>query len=307
MRTRMMALALLACAPMVQAAGICRNIAPGPLETLDKSYKLGHFKVYYTLTGDDAIDPTDQNKNGQPDVVDDLISQLRTAEVFYSAQLGLKAPLNTDRYASAKEISIWLYDLKAGNGIAYDEVVKTNKPTANKVQMDCSLRIDLDSKRDYSRNVSPAHELFHLYQYGQIMFKTRWYLEGMARWVETAFSGSRTGLYQQEAPASLFARVYNAAPFWQAEGIRIEAGKQAKYGLPKLQYLNGESPLNPETFKGGKSLSLMFSSLATLTDQISAARKLDPHNWPEKLQKSNEFDEQILQRIQSIPAQSKEN
>jgi len=43
------------------------------------------------------------------------------------------------------------------------------------------------NRLDPTNNSTPAHELFHLYQYGYALFKQRWYLEGMAKWMETVF------------------------------------------------------------------------------------------------------------------------
>ncbi len=46
----------------------------------------------------------------------------------------------------------------------------------------------ISSKVDPKHNVTPSHELFHIYQNSVMMFKQSWLTEGLARWSESLFS-----------------------------------------------------------------------------------------------------------------------
>jgi hypothetical protein len=175
-----------------EEAGQCKRMVFDRLKGLNHSLSVDEFRISYATEGPDAVtDLSDANRNGMPDVIDDLATQLTTARVVYSDVLGLQHPLKRPRYRLATAVNVFVVKMERGNGLAFDEVVDetTRKGTPG---LGCSIKIFVNSNLRPSKNISPAHELFHLYQYAYTMFKTRWYLEGMARWVETALTSDDT-------------------------------------------------------------------------------------------------------------------
>src|SRR5699024_9000699 len=76
--------------------------SPGPCKTmyfksggeLDQVLADGNFQIYYAVQGPQASrNLSDADKNGIPDVVDDIALQLKTADQLYSGVLRLVHPL----------------------------------------------------------------------------------------------------------------------------------------------------------------------------------------------------------------------
>lgn len=85
-------------------------------------------------------------------------------------------------------IEVYLRDrseLGGANGVAYDEPQRARRIPEGKPN-DRALVMALGRHIVAARNLSPAHELFHLIQYGATYFKNRWFLEGQTRWSERA-------------------------------------------------------------------------------------------------------------------------
>lgn len=143
-------------------------------------HQLDEFVILYDLSGGNSIEnQKDANHNKIPDILENIMQQLVTMRDVLEA-LDFKHPFDQYRYQRARvtQIQVRMHDID-GNGSAYDpphrDVSHDNKP--------CVLLISLSNNLATS-NLTPAHELFHLYQYGYTVFKNSWYLEGMARWAE---------------------------------------------------------------------------------------------------------------------------
>ena len=162
---------------------------PGSLlheHRLEKTHVVDDFHIYYSLQGKDALRyPQDSTGDGVPDVIKDIGRQLQAAQYLYTSRLGLRSPLRQKIYAQARQINLYLLALPKGHGLAFDRVAA--ETMSDGTALPCGLKIVLNAGLQPARNVTPAHELFHLYQYGYAVFKQRWYLEGMARWMENAF------------------------------------------------------------------------------------------------------------------------
>ncbi len=65
---------------------------------------------------------------------------------------------------------------RKGNGLAFDRVAAETMSDGRKLP--CGLKFVLNAALEPARNITPAHEFFHLYQYGYAVFKQKWYLEG---------------------------------------------------------------------------------------------------------------------------------
>lgn len=107
--------------------------------------------------------------NDIPVVINDLLLQLHSADKYYSQDMGLTPPLAQQRYQQAEFIDVYVVAMEKGNGLAFDEVV-ANKSSQQAEPYSCGIKMRINSTLQPSRNVTPAHELFHLYQYANSMF-----------------------------------------------------------------------------------------------------------------------------------------
>ena len=287
--------ASLAAQPAQSARPACQPVHFAPLSALDKTLDMGVFLIHYTTRGEHAVASlADKNDNGTPDVVDDLALQLKVANELYSGVIGLRPPLQQPRYKAAQHINIYVLDIK-GNGQAFDEVVSERIRGKNEA---CGLRVYIDHKVTPSRNLTPAHELFHLYQYGYAMFKASWYLEGMARWVESFFKPSKpagqAAAKRHISCDQVYAKSYAASAYWLQQGL---AGGGSAQAVPaKLQaqrYVGGSAAITAKQFQGGGFLLRTMQALEAASAKATKAENLAPYGWPEKRQRSSDFNELI--------------
>ncbi|MFN9913189.1 MAG: hypothetical protein ACK53L_11425, partial [Pirellulaceae bacterium] len=66
--------------------------------------------------------------------------------------------------------------------MTYDELQSFQRPGDPAGTL--SLCFDVATQVHAERNLTPAHEVFHLIQNSATYFKNRWYTEGTARWSE---------------------------------------------------------------------------------------------------------------------------
>lgn len=151
-----------------------------------KVLQADHIRVSYHTEGLHAVDATDRNGNRIPDQVEDLLTQTRAARDLWVEVLGYPDPFKTKRFKTAKFLDIHIRNksvLKT-NGSAYDELQRFNRAGDPKGTL--SICFNVASSVDPKSNLTPAHEYFHLIQFGTNFFKNRWYTEGLARWSEGA-------------------------------------------------------------------------------------------------------------------------
>jgi hypothetical protein len=165
--------------------------------------------------------------------------------------------------------------LPDSNGIAGDAIVNYHRDNDPPEGVEV-LTIDL-STRLAARNLSPAHELFHLFQNGYTLFKTPWYYEGVARWSEDLL---RAGVGEAgELPASaadlekLFKLSYGASRFWHRPIVE------------------------DNTFHGARFLKALLEELDREDDVASRDGKLNSLDWPEARQRAAENNRYIWSAV----------
>ena len=285
--------------------GICRTGALPARGELERRLSSGIFRIFFTANGPNAVaNNQDRNQNGTPDVIDDLSTQVNAAHQLFSDVLRLREPLRQPRYALAKTIDIYVFALDGPRGLAFDEVVN-RKATPESIEQGCALQIFIDKDIDPALNVTPAHELFHLYQYGYTPFKSGWFLEGMARWMDEAFrSTARRQTISSSSPQSCsayFRHAYQASAYWAKRGQT--SGQPIGYvvtppPLRNQRYLNGMQVIETPAFEDKLFAQEALHRLQVLANKISAELGHPPHNWPESLQRSTQFDHAICQAIE---------
>ncbi|MBO4301198.1 MAG: hypothetical protein J5861_06305, partial [Desulfovibrio sp.] len=157
--------------------GLCLINGVSAADNTLQSYDKGKFRIVYYTDGVDGVSTVDSNSNAVPDRVEDIATQLVAArEAFIS--LGFPDPLQSKRYIGTRGVMVILrarssmHDL---HGRAF------SKATGSQQFLGKWLKIHISTDTNPSQNPTPAHEYFHLIQYGQSRFMNGWYLEGMAR------------------------------------------------------------------------------------------------------------------------------
>ncbi|ROR22597.1 hypothetical protein EC845_1498 [Comamonas sp. BIGb0124] len=285
--------------PLDTKPGRCRSLTFDALDSLVHTRVHGNIHIRYATQGPHAIgSKDDRDGNGIPDRIDDLILQLATAQQVYDDVLGLTPPLRQPRYQLASRINVFVVKLDSGNGRAFDEVVN-EKSSRTDPGLPCGIKIFIDSQVEPSSNITPAHELFHLYQYGYTMFKSRGYLEGMARWSETFFiDDTKIDRDQQRHGdaqcGQAMTQSYGASAFWRRQGkLSGEAPLVLPTTMRALRYSDDRPVITSRGMQGARYLRTTLESLAVASREQAIERRLPLYNWPEELQRSDTFDADI--------------
>jgi len=261
---------------------------------LDRCFVRDEFRIYYTFKGQDMLpesDRVDTDGDGTPDRIQNIARQLVAARRMYGEVMGLRHPLEGARYKGrVQSIDVHVWGL-ATNGSAGDAVVNYHRPTDPPSGVNV---VTIDLSRDLpTRNLTPAHELFHVFQNGYTLFKTSWYTEGTARWSEWAFreGDGPTGPLPDthEELARVFKLKYDASRFWAAIGRQIDPVGRLTIpdDLRQLCYLGDDRPIvEDDVFYGAAFLRRFLDELDRIDDIASQCRGLDPAGWRDAEQKS---------------------
>lgn len=238
--------------PLVQAAGTFQVNVSSAMELIFHPEILSH-----------QTEAKDEDTDGTPDLVQNAVLQLRVADRWYQRLFGMASPLQSARYRHVDGIQVCIERLSRGNGFALSRPVcgtqKDGKPH-------CVLRMQVGA-HVRPRNLSPAHELFHLYQYTYNRFSQSWLIEGTARWAEAAFSAQsprQVPLPQDEAAlARMLAGSYETGAVWH----RLTHLLDPK-GSPGLldnevpeRYVTGEQVWAHRTIHGAAFIRDVFEAL----------------------------------------------
>ncbi|UQB41509.1 hypothetical protein JX580_07395 [Thiomicrospira microaerophila] len=265
------------------------------------AYEQDEFVIFYNSEGDSRlVDLEDANNNKIPDVLENIMIQLITMRDTLDF-LGFRHPFDGKRYrkANAEKIYIRMANIR-GNGLAFDEAhqdLKTGK---------CVLLITLSNSLS-AKNLTPAHELFHLYQYGYTMFKQAWFLEGTARWSEDLLRSSehypQVELPQTPAELEAFFRTsYGALNVWN--WLLMSVDNKGFMDLPSellaRQYLDGEEVIGDQKAYGVDFMIAVLGLLDRLDSEISREQDLSPIFWPEAFQRDPQHNDLIWKSLLNL-------
>lgn len=278
-----------------------------------RSYVVRDFRIFYSLEGKSAIPADDQDASGVPDRVEDFAKQLWVAQQLFCEVLKFPTPVNCQRYPQADCIEVFIRHRDSGNGTAFDglnkaRVVPGEKPARR------SLVIAIGNHVDPTKNVTPAHEFFHLVQYGATYFKNPWYLEGMTRWSEHAVWAGDVGKvrYAPSGPwpqdsaklKDLFPMSYDAE-FLLWNPIAKATDQQGTLPtsdtlrmLATIRYSNGKPVLQDMQLTGAAVMRDVLLELGQQDDR--AFRELNYEDWSEKNQRSSQNDPYIYQAVVNV-------
>lgn len=269
-------------------------------EALDHQLRFDRFKVYFTTSGDAAF-----FRDLPPDTASmetklfALRDQLLRGDLFYKKVLGLLPPPDSPKGLQAMSIHLHVLAMNKKMGSAGDTVQQMNYRYFK--DNESALLIALNS-RWKPGNVTPEHELFHLYQYGYTHFKNPWYLEGLAASMEFYF---RNGLALAESEPlpktaaeinSLLKRSYSAKVFWNKMlQSCMDESMLDKFGAQNLH--SAEVSNN--------WLKALLEELAVQDAKAAKDRGFNPVRWSEKEQRSGSNHPYILQGVQNSLSQCK--
>lgn len=287
-------------------AGACRKGSARVFPGLDQIYVRDEFRIIYALEGRHALaNVQDFNHNGIPDQVEDVATQLVVGRRLFSDVIGLTHILEQPRYQFASSIDVFLLDLKRGNGLSYDEVMNY-RFDFDGAEGHCALRMDIKNTLS-NQNVTPAHELFHQYQYGYTMFKARWFLEGTARWAEYTLRpgyGAQATLPQttKDLQKQVFSQTYAAGKIWNRLGTILDPAGRLPLppDLKRQVYVDGSPVIHGDMPRGASFIKGAFEALAKASDEASARNAWDRYNWAEQDQRSSAHDQEMLRAILGV-------
>ncbi|WP_207395051.1 hypothetical protein [Bremerella alba] len=277
---------------------------------LECHFIAGNFRILYTLEGKSSVSKQDQDQSGVPDRIENLARQLNVAYRLYCEVLEFPDPLQSSRFKEATCIQVVVHHRENGNGTAYDELSRA-RPILGESPEEKVLVISIGTHVDPIHNVTPAHELFHLIQYGATYFKNRWYLEGMTRWAEHGISSQAIGdiRYDLDGPwpqssdeqAKLFYRSYDAEyTLWNpiaavTDDAEILPRSTPLRELASVRYSDGTPVMEDLKLRGAAVMRDVLVELRRLDD--IAFQELSYQRWSEANQVSENNNRYIYQGI----------
>lgn len=286
-------------------------------------FVLGSVRVIYSTSGRSAVPLQDFDKSGVPDRVEDVARQVWAAREFFCGWLAFPDPFKSDRFGTVDcvQVSILAKERIGGlNGVAYRRSQKAMEIPGGSPD-DRALVLAVANTVDPIRNPTPAHEFFHLIQYGATYFGNRWFLEGMARWSEAAWRQngiaasalSHPGSWQlsAEEKEKLFGMSYEASSvLWSPLALLSEQATAPTGGervipgtLNDMRYSDGSSVVSAANLKGA---ALMCDILAELNRVDDLAKsELGYQKWTLSNQGAVGNDQYIYDVVMGVARQNR--
>ncbi len=280
---------------------------------LTEHYVQGPFRIFYAVEGKSAVPLADSDSSGVPDHVEDVARQVSAARELFCSVLKFPDPFQSKRYEGVNCIEISLrerLEIGGGNGVAFESAQRAKKIDEGKPG-DRTLVIAIGKHVDATKNITPAHEFFHLIQYSTTYFKNRWYLEGQTRWAEHALHTGGVGdvKYSPRGPwpqkamhlPLLFEMTYDAEfVLWNPIALRTDrrgelSEKEVPIALQRMQYSDGTPVVRDLALNGA---AVMRDILLELGKQDDVAfKELGYKDWSEDNQRSPKNNPFIYQAI----------
>ena len=145
-----------------------------------------------------------------------------------------------------------------------------------------ALHIDIASTADPHKNSTPAHEYFHLIQYGATYFRNGWYLEGMARWSQDSVDQIKKypsdknfswTLKNKASEAQIYGAKYKAANLlWYPMSVELKDKAKIPSGIMKgYKYVDGTPVFKDNVFYGPNVIKRVLMEMKTKEDEAATA------------------------------------
>ena len=186
-------------------------------EELEEHYISEPFRIFYSTKNKHKLtNIKDNNKNNIPDYIENIYYQLYTANNLLKKTMNLKEPLQNKNYKNkARYIDVHILKLKH-NGLAGDAILKYDYTSIDNNAYSISMSLSNKLSRN---NLTPLHELVHIYQNGYTKIKNRWVTEGIARLLEDLMKKNKTKSEKlpttQNKLNKLISKTYDNASFFK--------------------------------------------------------------------------------------------
>ena len=272
-------------------------------------YRQGIIYVIYDETGERSLtNKTDANSNGVPDVVEDIATQVNAAREVFQGVFDFPDPLQSARFKNVTSIEI---DIDARdamnkfNGLAFSTVRKKSAHDPNAR----ALHFKVANTINPHTSSTPAHEYFHLIQYGATYFRNAWYLEGMARWSQDSVAkinypdgaDIHFKLKSKSAKEKIFNGKYEMADFlWYPLAVNM----RDKVTLPaelvtKYKYVDG-APVFQDDIIFGAHVMLKVLHALKAKENLAAEKFGGVKEWRKTGQRAEVNNEIILDCVKEV-------
>ena len=262
-----------------------------------QNYRLGEFRFFYTLSGPDALpaeNQVDADNNGVPDFVENIAVRLQSSWQIMTESFGMTSPLESERYRGKVDFIAVEFHTRDGSGSAGDAIMASREfPGKHALKIRLSNRLRPDT-------LTPTHELFHVFQNGYTMFKTRWYTEGTARWSEYILkegTGSREDLPPTtEALLEVLQQTYDTKTMWRRLAYLLDTNDgsfEVPINLPPPAP-GYDEVLEDTRIYGYEFMRFFLEELDRLDALAATIYGVAEHDWEEDLQKSERNTPYIL-------------
>lgn len=168
----------------------------------------GRFKIHYNISGRHRVDPTDEDKNGTPDFVDEAARTFDSAWELQIDQLGYNPPLSD----GDELYDVYLRDLSDQNVYAFTYPETRSSVTHSYMEIDNNFTDSIYRTRGLDGlHVTAAHELFHAVQFGYYAdYDSAWWQELTATWMEEVAYNDVNDYYQYLTCARSFSCIFDS-------------------------------------------------------------------------------------------------
>ncbi|MFC1526405.1 MXAN_6640 family putative metalloprotease [Candidatus Latescibacterota bacterium] len=174
------------------------SVLQRPALDLHRQTPGGHFRVHFTIDGDDAVSATDLDANGTPDYIDSVAAVLDRAWELEVEELGYPPPPTDGGAGGGDEYDVYVLDLGQWGSAKYGLTF----PESEAAVTSSFMEVDNDyTNPAYGRagdceghpgsrgldalRVTVAHEFFHAIQFGYYQgWDGSWWQEASSTWME---------------------------------------------------------------------------------------------------------------------------
>lgn len=222
------------------------------------------FRFFFSVNGDKTApaELADSNADGVPDYIDDQVRHVLLAYRVFVEDMGLPDLRTEGELAKQgmRFIDVTLDELPVQRGLASATVQQATPAFLLNTLWDgpsVSLRLH---RALPVHSQTPAHELFHLFQYACLPFRNMWFMEGLARhaqrWVGDASPKQEPLPSTRRELEEVLARWHEAEPLWNRLSVLSWTGGTT----PAASCGDNDRRTNPY-LRGHRFVSVLFQKL----------------------------------------------
>ncbi|MBF0339620.1 MAG: glycosyltransferase [Magnetococcales bacterium] len=262
-------------------------------------YVAERFRFFFSLDGSKSApaDPTDTDGDGVPDFVATQMRRLREACDVFIRIMGIPDFLAEGHLwrQGVRYVDVVLDDIPVLRGLSSSKVAETT-PAFLRGSGHEGRSVTLKLHRALAAtSLTPAHELFHLFQYATLPLLNLWFSEGLARHAQRWLADKRpvsTPLPQTREELEALLRLWHEAePFWNRLGELCDPEPVAPVE---------PAPVNP-CLAGQRFLGALFPHASRQMERMRVAmpgRKLpEDGQWPTAEKRSGGNNRYILRAV----------